>query len=159
VLTFVKCFPADSTDQIAARRIARIGSPPLEDAGEDELAKYESNLPMEFPSLFPDRRADPANTRKIMEDRELEEAIELSRRDFQVGEAISSSRDIGQVEIIPEYCPIRHRAAISRLIQIINGENPKLDSAPKVWTLLGVANYFGCTDVVVSIVLFLRAIR
>jgi hypothetical protein len=49
-----------------------------------------------------------------------------------------------------EYCPIRHRTGIERLLQVIEGKDPRLDSAPKVWTLVTLAKYFGCAKVVVS---------
>ncbi|KAK5042895.1 hypothetical protein LTR84_012397 [Exophiala bonariae] len=43
-----------------------------------------------------------------------------------------------------EYSPLRHRSAIERVLQAIQGNDPKLDSAPKVWTYFAVARYFGC---------------
>jgi hypothetical protein len=58
---------------------------------------------------------------------------------------------------IPEYCPIRHRGGIERLLRLIEGRDPKLDSAPKILTLAVLAKFFDCTKVVVSnmiIVLF-----
>jgi hypothetical protein len=51
---------------------------------------------------------------------------------------------------IPEYCPIRHRAGIERLLRIIEGRDPRLDSAPKILTLAVLGKYFDCTHVVVS---------
>ena len=41
-----------------------------------------------------------------------------------------------------EYSPVRHRSAIERVIAALVGIDPKLDSAPKVWTTFAVANYF-----------------
>lgn len=41
-----------------------------------------------------------------------------------------------------EYTAIRHRSAIERVLLAIAGHDPKLDSAPKVWTTTGVAKYF-----------------
>lgn len=38
------------------------------------------------------------------------------------------------VQILPEYTPLRHRSAIERVIQAIENGDPKLDSAPKMWT-------------------------
>ncbi|KAL2438316.1 hypothetical protein ABEF95_006589 [Exophiala dermatitidis] len=46
--------------------------------------------------------------------------------------------------LAPEYSPIRHRAAIERVLHAIHRDDPKLDSAPKVWTYFGVAKYLGC---------------
>jgi hypothetical protein len=56
-----------------------------------------------------------------------------------------------QVQKVEEYCPIRHRAGIERLLRVIEGRDPGLDSAPKVWTLFAVAKYFECSEVVVSL--------
>ncbi|EXJ94314.1 hypothetical protein A1O1_02708 [Capronia coronata CBS 617.96] len=46
--------------------------------------------------------------------------------------------------IRPDYSVIRHRSAIERLLHAICGNDPKLDSAPKVWTYFAIAKYFGC---------------
>jgi hypothetical protein len=54
-------------------------------------------------------------------------------------------------EEILDYCPIRHRAGIERLLQVIEGKEPRLDSAPKVWTLAVLAKYFDCAPVAVSL--------
>ena len=38
-----------------------------------------------------------------------------------------------------EYSPIRHRSAIERVLSALQGRDPILDSAPKVWTTFAVA--------------------
>ena len=43
------------------------------------------------------------------------------------------------MELPLEYSPIRHRSGIVRVLHIISGYNPKLDSAVKVWTACVVA--------------------
>ncbi len=45
---------------------------------------------------------------------------------------------------VPEYTALRHHAALEQLLQAIKGNDPKLDSAPKVWTFFALARYFGC---------------
>ncbi len=40
-----------------------------------------------------------------------------------------------------EYTPVRHRSAIERVLSALQGLDPKLDSAPKVWTTFAVAKY------------------
>ena len=40
-----------------------------------------------------------------------------------------------------EYSPVRHRAAIERVLAAAQGADPKLDSAPKVWTTFAVAKH------------------
>ncbi|KAM4056789.1 hypothetical protein HRG_003653 [Hirsutella rhossiliensis] len=49
---------------------------------------------------------------------------------------------------IPDYCPIRHRNAIVRLVMLIQGRDVLLDSANRVWTLVALANILDCTSVV-----------
>jgi hypothetical protein len=61
----------------------------------------------------------------------------------------AKQRYLKEKEVL-EYCPIRHRAGIVRLLQVIEGKDPRLDSAPKVWTLFVLAKHFNCTNVVVS---------
>ena len=86
----------------------------------------------------------------------LNHAIEMSKRDYLTtsranGQASShSDRGSFRVEEILEYCPIRHRAGIERILQAIEGKDPRLDSAPKVWTFFVLSKYFDCTKVSVS---------
>lgn len=47
--------------------------------------------------------------------------------------------------LIPEYSPVRHRCAIERILIAIQGLDPQLDSAPKVWTTFAIAKYFDIT--------------
>ncbi|OBR04030.1 hypothetical protein CH63R_13157 [Colletotrichum higginsianum IMI 349063] len=49
---------------------------------------------------------------------------------------------------IPDYCPVRHRVGILRLMLIIENRPVMVDSAPLAWTLVAVANIFGCAGVV-----------
>ncbi|OAQ86823.1 hypothetical protein VFPBJ_00863 [Purpureocillium lilacinum] len=49
---------------------------------------------------------------------------------------------------VPDYCPVRHRNAIVRLLFIIEGRDVLIDSASRVWTLLGLAKMFDCIHVV-----------
>lgn len=44
-----------------------------------------------------------------------------------------------------EYSPVRHRFAIERVLNAMQGIDPQLDSAPKVWTTFAVAKYFSIT--------------
>ena len=49
---------------------------------------------------------------------------------------------------IPDYCPIRHRVAIIRLIRAINGADLLVNSATRMWTLANMAIQMDLTDVV-----------
>ncbi|KAK1596348.1 uncharacterized protein LY79DRAFT_509553 [Colletotrichum navitas] len=48
---------------------------------------------------------------------------------------------------IPDYCPVRHRVDILRLMCLIAGKRVIIDSAPLAWTLVAVAKIFDCTSV------------
>ncbi|KAF6815458.1 hypothetical protein CSOJ01_03541 [Colletotrichum sojae] len=54
---------------------------------------------------------------------------------------------------IPDYCPIRHRVNILRLMCVIAQKQVIIDSAPRVWTLVAVAKILDCTSVVRDLVL------
>lgn len=72
-----------------------------------------------------------------------------SSSDSSTGDAMKPGIK-GEKEHVEEYCPIRHRRGIERLLQIIEGKDPRLDSAPKVWTLVMLAKYFDCPRTVAS---------
>jgi hypothetical protein len=88
------------------------------------------------------------------EAKELQEALERSKMDFFNHQPAKSTRldRYKSVDEVAEYCPIRHRAGIERLLQLIEGKEPRLDSAPRVWTLFILAKFFDCTNVVVSLI-------
>jgi hypothetical protein len=66
-------------------------------------------------------------------------------------ETLNSDGDAGVPDKpVLDYCPIRHRAGIERLLQIVEGKQPRLDSAPKIWTLAVLSKYFDCESAVVS---------
>lgn len=44
-----------------------------------------------------------------------------------------------------EYSPVRHRFGIERVLAAMQGLDPQLDSAPKVWTTFAVSKYFNIT--------------
>ncbi|GKT45596.1 uncharacterized protein ColSpa_05777 [Colletotrichum spaethianum] len=48
---------------------------------------------------------------------------------------------------IPDYCPIRHRVNILRLMCLIAEKQVLIDSAPRVWTLVAVAKILDCPSV------------
>lgn len=53
---------------------------------------------------------------------------------------------------IPDYCPIRHRNNIMRLLMLIEGKEVTLDSAARMWTLVALSKIWECTSVVASTV-------
>ncbi|KAI9742700.1 MAG: hypothetical protein M1818_003841 [Claussenomyces sp. TS43310] len=83
---------------------------------------------------------------------EFVRAIALSKQD-QAKRNRSPER-----RYIPEYDPLRHRAGIARLLQVIEGKDPQLNSATKVWTLFALAKHFDCSSAVTDwIVAWLHA--
>ncbi|OTB15508.1 hypothetical protein K445DRAFT_366708 [Daldinia sp. EC12] len=63
------------------------------------------------------------------------------------------SIDLDEIETseprnIVDYCPIRHRVNIIRLILAIEGYDLVLNSAPRVYTLTSIANILDCTSVI-----------
>ncbi|KAI9848487.1 MAG: hypothetical protein M1838_000510 [Thelocarpon superellum] len=54
---------------------------------------------------------------------------------------------------ILDYTTTRHRAGIERLLHAIEGLDPGIDSAPKMWTLFGLAKYFDSVGSVVDWIL------
>ena len=53
---------------------------------------------------------------------------------------------------IPDYCPIRHRNSIIRLLLLIEGKDILPDSAARIWTLVAIAKIWECIPVVKPIV-------
>ncbi|KAM0283093.1 hypothetical protein ACHAQH_002696 [Verticillium albo-atrum] len=51
---------------------------------------------------------------------------------------------------IPDYCPIRHRICILRLLYLIEGKHVLLDSAPRVWTMIAISKIFNCPALMVK---------
>ncbi|KAF7510454.1 hypothetical protein GJ744_006733 [Endocarpon pusillum] len=51
-----------------------------------------------------------------------------------------------QAQVQPEYSQLRHWSSIERLLHAIEGNDPMLDSAPKLWSFFSVAKYFGCAS-------------
>lgn len=49
---------------------------------------------------------------------------------------------------IPDYCQVRHTNAIIRLMLMIEGQAVFLNSAARVWTLVGVSKIYGCPEVI-----------
>ncbi|KAH8594474.1 hypothetical protein B0O99DRAFT_178743 [Bisporella sp. PMI_857] len=103
-----------------------------------------------------DKTKIKVNTGNYVRDTVLERVLERSRKEVQHHQEENLQFDpngqdtVLEVEEVEEYSPLRHRAAIERLLQIIEGKSPRLDSAPKVWTLVGIAKYFDCRKVVVD---------
>ena len=68
-------------------------------------------------------------------------------RPWKIGFGTPGQRpESDQSPCIPlEYSPVRHRSAIERVLLALQGGDPQLDSAPKVWTTFAVAKYLCIT--------------
>ncbi|KAI0013074.1 hypothetical protein F4779DRAFT_565566 [Xylariaceae sp. FL0662B] len=53
-----------------------------------------------------------------------------------------------KARVIDDYCPVRHRANIIRLLLAIQGQDLVLNSAARVYTLTGVAKILDCTNAI-----------
>ena len=60
-------------------------------------------------------------------------------------EYIQYSADDQEQPLTLEYTPLRHRAAIERVLLAVHGHNPQISSAPQMWTTFAVAKYFDIT--------------
>ncbi|MCJ1415938.1 hypothetical protein MMC32_002273 [Xylographa parallela] len=69
------------------------------------------------------------------------------------------TRDGHTFQLPADYTPIRHRFAIERVLNGVEGRDPKIDSAVKLWTTFAVARYFGIRESLLTdyIVRWLRA--
>jgi hypothetical protein len=133
--------------------------------GKDETTHPESGTitgrvtPPEVPSSprIPIRKAPRAFiASSVMERENSSEAMQrlLDKTGKEKGEAFDLGNATKYDNLLGErtmdYCPIRHRVGIERLLQIIEGKEPYLDSAVKVWTLTALAKFFQCPSNVVS---------
>ncbi|MCJ1283295.1 hypothetical protein MMC26_002623 [Xylographa opegraphella] len=68
-------------------------------------------------------------------------------------------RDGRMLQLPADYAPIRHRFAIERVLHGIEGRDPEIDSAVKMWTTFAVARHFSIRDSLLTdyIVRWLRA--
>lgn len=135
------------------RNIAKYGSSAAA-AGlgnQNDTSPVTPNIPA--PLFLPESQA--GSTWKDLEEqrqnRDINTALQLSLEEFSK----PRPRPLNDNIIVPEYCPVRHRAGIARLLKALEGRDPRLDSAPKVWTLFALAKYFDCTTAVVSALTFL----
>lgn len=124
----------------------------------NEMGNYEIDVD-EGIGLAPPSPPAPVSgsALKQLEEQQLKEALQRSKMDSYNHLHASPPKPKDRyesVDEVAEYCSIRHRAGIERLLQLIEGKEPRLDSAPKVWTLFVLAKYFDCTNVVVSFLHF-----
>lgn len=55
--------------------------------------------------------------------------------------------DIPAYRNIPDYCPIRHRNAIIRLLMLIEGHEVNMHSACRIWTMTKLSMIWDCTSI------------
>lgn len=77
-------------------------------------------------------------------------AAVLNRRDDPLPVDHLDDIVMSPIRMVPDYCPIRHRANIIRLIRTVLGEDLVLNSAIRVYTISAIAKQFDCASVIVS---------
>lgn len=61
------------------------------------------------------------------------------------GEAPAQTPSNTSVDLcVPELCPLRQHSAVERFLHAIFGNDPKIDSAPKLWAFFATANHYDC---------------
>ena len=70
--------------------------------------------------------------------REISECCDpILDRSLRLGHILSS-----KISLPPDLSPLRHRSAIERILLAIDGQDPRLNSAPTMWTTAALAKYF-----------------
>jgi hypothetical protein len=119
--------------------------------GETTGSQYQGIIPDNGRIAFSAMFDLPANPEQGDEGPTTKKEVPFDKEVTEVTELLDEKMAIEQLgEEILDYCPIRHRAGIERLLQVIEGKDPRLDSAPKVWTLAVLGKYFDCASTVVS---------
>jgi hypothetical protein len=120
-------------------------------AGNDDSSRNKDpkrsrvgNWAGEFPALpaIPNILSD----KKVEVDAAAEEGKAQEPLEFSSDDGVASEPVTQEVDTQSEYSQLRHFSAIERLLRAIEGLDPLLDSAPKLWTFFAVASYFGCAS-------------
>ncbi|MCJ1399862.1 hypothetical protein MMC11_003065 [Xylographa trunciseda] len=76
-----------------------------------------------------------------------------------LGQPDGVTSDDSDFQLPADYTPIRHRFAIERVLNGIEGQDPKIDSAVKLWSTFAAAKYVGIRESLLTdyIVRWLRA--
>jgi hypothetical protein len=109
------------------------------------LAKDKYDIPASV-VMGTDELDTASNPYRILADLPASTTVEAAPSDdfARVQEALRKDLSVS------ELCPLRQHSAVERLLHAIYGNDPKLDSAPKVWAFYATANYYDCarhTDV------------
>ena len=67
-----------------------------------------------------------------------------------IAETTGASRRVEADSVInlsvSELCPLRQHSAVERMLQAIYGNDPRLDSAPKLWAFFATASFYDCAQ-------------
>lgn len=114
----------------------RLGVPELVVCGHDDVCPNHALVPNNCDKNTDPDTDDPNPNDEIKRQIAAIDKFEDNKLIIQLGlEQIQPSLH----RQIPEYCPIRHRMAIIRLLFFLRDNDLVLDSAPRVWTIIGVA--------------------
>lgn len=131
---------------------SRLGIPVRFVGGYDEKVGPQQEPPQysSGPTIISD--VNPGNGSEGTFDERIKEATKRSLKDT------GSDTPVDLPILLPtstkqlpaDYCGIRHCAGIERMLQLIEGKEARLDSAPKVWTVAMLAGFFDCASSVVD---------
>ncbi|CAD6580059.1 MAG: hypothetical protein ASARMPRED_009336 [Alectoria sarmentosa] len=106
--------------------------------GEEE---YSSVSPKAVSTPLQEISGRPANSQKNSK-RWTEWKKSSGLNTTPIGSEGTSSKAAISTTMPLEYSPVRHRSAIERVLSALQGTDPRLDSATKVWTTFAVAKNF-----------------
>lgn len=113
----------------------RLGVPAVLVSGHDDACRYHDSMPDNC----------------IKDDGYIAESRVNLNDDYKYKVTLSLTACVPCYERdIRDYCEIRHRANIIRLLLCVAGHDLVLNSAPRVYTIVGLAKYFDLTALVVS---------
>ncbi|KAJ9255148.1 hypothetical protein DTO027B5_6909 [Paecilomyces variotii] len=107
--------------------------------GQEDLGKH----PTQRSSAYQISRVNQAPTFTSASGRGSAPAVSCNRETgAQDGIAVQEA----DLRLPLDYSPIRHRSCIERIFHALEGLNPKLDTAPKMWTFFALSKIMGVAN-------------
>jgi hypothetical protein len=125
-------------------------SSPVQRSTEEELHQREEPKPFRignWAGVLPSAPVipDEANDTEVPSDSISN--VNSDQESSQVGILAAAEATTEQEpKIQPDYSQLRHRSAIERLLHALEGNDPMLDSAPKMLNFYAIAKYFDCAS-------------
>ncbi|SLM40267.1 hypothetical protein LPUS_11014 [Lasallia pustulata] len=107
---------------------------------EDSVQKVDDGTSSATDLMDVERGAPPAGSEEL----NLTRVIAEQQVDDAHSPTIKPNNATKDKPIPLEYSPVRHRSAIERVLHAaVEGLDPRIDSAPKLWTTFAVAKHYG----------------